>query len=373
MKVRIAFVLLTCLLLTGCWDQLVLDDLAFVFGMAIDIAPDREGFYLAITSLAFAEDAQRETVKTIVYTRSISQGIMNLQRQRERIVSMGKVRVIIFSTETAKSKVFLDVVNQLDQQRDMNPNAWVVISEEIDAREALYLRPPAEQKVAVYLDNLLTTGRNTGQIPKLTLSHFWAHRHTWGVNPIVPMVKKTENDSLMLSGLALIDGEGKMVGQLSDQEAITFLIITRDITRSRIFTEVDYAEQKNRWISMFVKGVDRKTHTKIENDKAVIDLNFRLKFDVINLDMDLEDVLDEKIFSGLETSLARDLQGNIQKVINTAQELKSDPFGLGQHVRAQNLQWSRNKDWGEEFSQSRINVQVEVEIHRIGTLLNPRF
>lgn len=373
MRVRIAIVLLICLFLTGCWDQLLVENLAFVFGMAIDKAPGEEGFYLGVTSPAFAEGAKGRTVKTVVYTRSVSQGIMNMQMQRERILGLGKLSVIIFSTEAAKSKLLIDVVNQLDQQRDMNPNAWVVISEEIDAREALYLEPPEEQRVAIYLLDLLDMGRNTGQIPELTLSHFWNHHHTWGINPIVPTVKKTENDSLMLTGLALIDSEGKMVGQLNDGETVNYMLVTGEINRGRIFTEVDYLEQKNRLITMFIKDVNRKVATRIDNDRVVIDLNIRLGIDVINLDMTLEDVLDENVFSGLEASLARDFQGNIKKVIKTAQEHKTDPFGFGRYVRSQNRSWSQNKDWGEEFSHSQINVQVEVKIHRIGTLINPSF
>lgn len=373
MRARVALVLLSCLLLTGCWDQLIIDDLALVFGMAIDVAPNQEGFYLGVSTPAFSEGAKGKTAKNIVYTRSISQGLMNMQLQRERNLMLGKASVIIFSTEAAKSEILLNVIRQLDQQRDTNPNAWLVISTGMDAREALYLEPPEEQRVAIYTEDMLNVGYNTGQIPQLTISHFWARYHTWGICPVIPTIKKTENDSLMLTGLALVNGQGKMVGELSDGETVMYMLITGDMTRGRMFTEVDYVEQKNRWISIFIKGNNRKVTTKVENNRVTIDLNLRLAVDVINLDMSFEDTLDENIFAGLQTALSKDVQRNIEKVIKIAQSHKTDPFGLGQNVRAQNLQWSRNRDWCEEFSKSQVNVHVEVEIRRIGTLINPKY
>jgi len=361
------------LCLAGCWDMQILEDQAFIFAMAIDEAPESEHFYMGVTTPAFTEGAKELTTKGVVLTRSISQGLMNMQIQRERVLALGKISTVVFSTEVAGSDIMYRVLRQFDQQRDMNPNAWLVITEEISARDVLDLKPDEEERVAIYLDDMLNTGHQTGQIPKLTISHFWARHHAWGVCPIIPTIKKTESDSLMISGLAIIDHRGKVVGSFSDGETVMYMILTGEIIRGRFFTEVDYVNQKNRLVTSFIKKNGRKISTRIENNKPVIDIKMDIEVDVLNIDMTFDDHLTEEVFSGIQSALAKDLQGNLLKVIKIAQKSGADPFGFGQYVRTQNPKWSRNKDWGEEFAESTFNVQVKVTVKRIGTLINPSY
>lgn len=359
---------------SGCWDQLVIDKLAFIFGMAVDEYPDDpDMFFMGVTTPAFSEGAKKSSARTVVLTRSITQGLINMQIQRERNLALGKINVIIFSSEAAKNGIMYKVIRQMDQQRDINPNSWLVVTQGISARDALYSEPSEEERVAIYLNDMLNIGLNTGQIPEATISQFWARHHAWGISPAVPTIKKTESDGLMISGLALFDGKGNSAGYLNDGETVMYMILTGEMIRARFYTQIDYLEQKDRWLTSFIKKSDTKIHTRIENDKPIIDIRLDIDLDIVNVDMEFEDLLSEEIFDGLGSALAQDLQGNILKVIGKAQNYGVDPFGFGQHVRVQNSNWAKGRNWCDEFSDSTIQVQVKVTVKRIGTLLNPSY
>lgn len=375
---RKSFIVTLCILLVfsmaGCWDQLLLEKIAFIFGMAIDEDPlNPDMFYMGVKTPAFAEGAKENSVRTVVLTRSISQGLINMQLQRERNLALGKVNVIIFSTAVAENGIMYKVIRQMDQQRDINPNSWLAITQGISARETLYLKPPEEERVAIYLDDLLDIGLNTGQIPEATISQFWSKHHAWGVTPAIPTIKKTENDSLMISGLALINEAGNSAGLFNDGETVMYMIITGEMVRGRFNTKVDYHEQKDRWATSYVKKSKSKVNTWIDNNTPVIDIRLELDLEIINIDMEFEDVLTKEIFDTLQTAMAEDLQGNILQVIEKAQRSGVDPFGLGQYVRIQHPSWAEGKTWCVEFPESKVSVQVKVKVKRIGTLMNPSY
>lgn len=375
---KIALVLLLCVnlvLLAGCWDQRLLEDLALVFGIAIDADAEKpDTFFMAVTTPAFAEGAEKLTAKTVVEARTLDQGLMNLQLQRERKLEIGKASVIIFDQVAAENGTMMGIIGQLDQQRDANPNAWIVVTQGISAREALYLEPAEQERVAVFLDDLLFIGRTQGQIPQLTLSQFWCRHHSWGISPVAPTVTKTERGGLMLTGLALFDETGKWAGHLSESETVMYMLVADEMMpRGRFYTEVTFQQQHNRLVTVFIKKLDRSVNTRIVDDTPHIDVKLYIELDILNIEMSFDNHLEKEIFTGLETALARDIQGNIMKVISKAQAAGTDPFGFGQFVRAQNLAWVSDQEWNDRFPDSIINVQVRVTLKRIGTLINPTY
>jgi hypothetical protein len=113
--------------------------------------------------------------------------------------------------------------------------------------------------------------------------------------------------------------------------------------------------------------------SSILRGKSVIDIKADITLDGLNVDLVIDTQLKEEFFSGLEQSLASDLQGNIRRVLKKSQEWEADIVGLGQHVRVQHSKWFREKDWASEYRESEINVEVKVTVKRFGSLINPKY
>lgn len=377
-KVMVIILIAAFLLMGGCWDVEVIDELAIVFGLGIDQdESDPEKIMVTINNPAFNTEAEEQVVRTTVSAYSVSQALLNAQLQRNKSLVLGKLSVIVFSEEAAENGAMHKVLIQLDQIREIDPSALICIVRDDSAQHALNVVPPVQPRAAVYLTELLDRNFNEGRAPRVFLFRYWFDYSTRGITPVIPVIEltggKEEEEGFILAGLAAIDEQGRMAGQLTDTEIIIYIMLRDEIFRGRFYSHINFAEQKQRLVQGKIKKVDRKVITRIVNDKPVIDIKIMVEADLLDVDLVLESQLEEEVFRGLERALARDFQGNMMRLLRKTQEWETDIVGLGQFVRVHNHKWFRERNWAEEYKNSDINIEVEFRIIRIGTLLNPRY
>lgn len=376
---RIVLVVVLCfslLFLSGCWDQLIIDELALAFAMGIDhVEGDPEMITFTMTNPAFYPEADAVTKKIVVQGYSLANAFFNMQRQRDRFLVLGQVNSMVFSEEAARSGLMNSIMREVDQSRDMNPNVNLTIVRGARALDVVYLEPPEENRVAVHLTNILERNFNAGMIPRSTASRYWFRHATKGIDPCVPVIEisghEDEKTGIVIVGLAAFDAQGKMQGVLSDKEMIHYLILTNQSRRGRLATKL-VIEGEHRDISFFIKAIDVRIRTSIVDGKARIAISLNVDVDVINVEWDT-DVLEQEVEEFIETALSRDIQGNALQIISKTQRWGTDIMGFGQYVRVQNPHWFRDKDWTQEYKKSLITLEVDVDVKRIGTLLNPRY
>lgn len=376
--IRKALFLTMCalvILCPGCWDVRVVEDLALAFSLGIDIVPENDELIsITMTNPTFSPDAEATTAKVTVQGYNLANVFVNAQRQRDRVLVLGQVSTMVFSEEIARNGKMNELLKDVDQQRDMNPNTMVVVVRGAPARDVLQLEPPEETRVAVYLARLLERNFEFGLVPEITAADFWFRSDIGGIDPIVPVIEITghedEKKGILIVGLAAFDSRGKMVGIIPDSEIIHFLFLTRQPRRSRFSTKVDVGSQMQRPVTIYVKNVRKNVQSQIVDDRAEIKVKMEVDLDIIDIEASL-DSLDEEIHRELEQKLARDIQGNALAMLRRTQNWQSDPIGLGRCVRVANPQWFRNKNWGEEYEKALIDMEVKVSIKRIGTLVNP--
>ena len=111
----------------------------------------------------------------------------------------------------------------------------------------------------------------------------------------------------------------------------------------------------------------------VENGRPRIAIEMALDVDIIDIRWDVNVIERQDVDAIIGKALARDIQGNSLELIKQTQEWGTDILGLGQHMRVQNPEWFRNKDWSKEYSQGDITLQVKVRVMRTGTLSNPDY
>jgi len=380
MKKTIALLLL-CLSLFymgGCWDWRIIDQQAIIFGIGIDpVEMDEDMFRFTFVNPTFTPEAEDiRTIKTVT-GYSLEQALMNLQHQKDQRPAVGKVNVIIFSEETAGNGHMHKFMRQWDQIREHNTNTLLCIIRGASAREVIILNIAQQPRVAVFLTDLLEQNIMNGRAPRVTASNYWFQYHTRGISPVIPIIELTGEEEkktgIILAGLAVVDERGRMRGSLSETEMIMYMLLTNNLQRGRIYSQVDFAEQENRLITAFVQKSSSKVYTKIVNDKPVVNIKMKISIDGLDADLYLDTHLKDEVFSGLEQALARDIQGNMQRVLKKTQGWESDIMGLGQHVRVQNPQWFQGQDWPQKYRESEIHVEVSVKIKRMMNIINPNY
>ncbi len=369
---------MTMLSCSGCWDWRIIDELAVILGIGVDMVEEEpEQFLITFVNPIFEEEAEVVRNLTSVRGYSLAQALINLQHQRQQQPVLGKVDVIVFSEEAAQNGAMHQILRQFDQIRDKNPTTWICIVRGATAQDVINLSPPEQPRTAVLLGNMLRHNFSEGRIPEVSALTYWTIFNTRGITPVIPVIELTgmdeEQTGILLAGLAIIDEGGRLKGYLSDTETLMYMLITDNILRGRFSTRVDFGEQENRILTGFVQSNSTSVKSRIVQDKAVINIKTDIILTGINVDLLLDSHLNEDVFRELEQALARDFQGNMLQVLRISQACEADFVGLGQHVRVQHPEWFRGKDWGREFGQSTINVEVSVTIKRFGSLVNPNY
>jgi spore germination protein KC len=378
--VKIILILSLILLLVvagGCWDWRIIDDLSIVFGMGIDPVEDEpEMLEITFVHPIFNPQSGETRVARTVRGYSLQQALFNLQYQTDQQPVLGKLVVIVFSEEAARSDGMRRILMEFDQIRDNNPMAWVCMVRGVDAQKVLTMDLPEQPRAAVFLSDLFNQNSSEGRIPQITVASCWIRIHTPGVTPVIPVVELAgpegeEPNGILLAGLAVIDEAGRMKGTLSDTETLLYMMLTGDMQRGRFDTQIDFLGQEKRVITAFIQKSSSRVQTKIQDDKAAIEIKTEIILNGLNADLMTKNVLQKDLFRELEIALARDIQGNMLRLLEKTRQWESDIFGFGQFVRAQNPRWFEGKNWGREYSESDIRIEVKVQIKRMGTLINP--
>ena len=373
--IRFLFTIFLCglLFLQGCWDILLIEDLAMVIAIGFDVDPENPDLMVVtMTSPTLSEEKKEPMATVTVKAESIDQALHNVQRQSEDILVLGQTNVLVFCEEFARSGRLSEVMSQLSQLRDINANAKVVVVKGATAQNVLQLSSPVEPRAAVYLVDLLERNHFTGMINQATVSEYWRKHYTLGIDPVVALIDITghedEKERFRVAGAGLFNSAGNMTGTLTDEEVISYNIITGDAPRRRFITKVKISGHK-RNVSGLIERSKVKIKTKIK-DKPSIDVRMELIVDGLDADWDAN-VLDPKVTDKLAKLLAKDFQGNIQELFEKSQKVQADFAGLGRHVRVQHSEWFNGKDWAEEYKDADISVSVKVTVRRIGTMVKP--
>lgn len=379
MKKMIALFLLISLLFTGgCWDWRIIDKQAIMFGLGVDaVETDPDMFKITFVNPTFTQEAEDISVINTVIGFSLEQALMNLHHQKDQRPAVGKVSILLFSEDIARDGGMHIIMRQWDQLRENNPNTLLCIIRGASARKVFILKISQQPRVAVFLTDLLEQNIMNGRAPRITASNYWFQYHTRGISPVVPIIELTgieeEETGLLLAGLAVVDETGVMRGSLSDTETLMYMLLTNNLQRGRIYTKIDFAEQKDRLLNAFIQKSTSKVNTKIVNDKPVINIKIQIFINGLDVDLYLDTHLKDEVYSGLEQALARDIQGNMLRVLKKTQGWESDIMGLGQHVRVQNPQWFQGQDWPQKYGESEIHVEVSVKIKRMMNIINPNY
>jgi spore germination protein KC len=315
-KFIIIILLLGMLMTGGCWDWRIVDELAIIFGIGVDMSEEEDLFQLTFVYPIFIQEAEEDRVTTTIMGYSLQQALINLQHQSDQRPVLGRVNVFIFSEEAAQSGHMHQILRQYDQIRDNNPNAYICVVRGSTAQEVLNLKLPQQPRVAVFLGNMFMDNNAEGRLPAIFATTYWTQYHTAGISPVMPVIELIgpgdEKNGIRLEGLAVIDSEGVLKGYLSDTETIMYMLLTGNIQRGQLYTQVDVQGEEKKNVTAFIQNSSVKVESEIIDNRIVFRLQAEIDLDGVSIDLEEGSVLQAGVVRDLEKALARDIQGNMR-------------------------------------------------------------
>ncbi|WP_157721970.1 Ger(x)C family spore germination protein [Tumebacillus avium] len=376
--------LLLCLLATlssGCWDRKELEQRTSVVAMAIDLA-ERQGGERPMIKLSVqipipikitgsgggGGEGGKSAVKVMSATGfSMADAMRNLQSRLNQELFYGHTRVIAVSERVARTDMS-GIIDSLRRSPQMRRLLWVLITPE-QAVDLLHADPKLEQIPIVYVMDLIQNGAERGRIPDITLGRWFIDRSSSGIEPTANFVKSNKQD-IKWHGIALFHDD-KMVGRIEEEQSWALLhmrdkAIGGDITIPCPAAKQTGSNSERKYITAHPKKVHSKSTVAPHQGTFRMDVKITAELDIVESMCDL-DYRKKQVVQQIESAISTELEKRAQKLVELCQkEYKVDVFGMGNKVRAKYPHEFERLKWYDEFPQTQINVNYDVEIRRVG-------
>lgn len=363
----LALVLLCSLLLTGCWDQRVFEQVGFILSFGIEESKNEQ--LLLTAAYPLIGGAEKGAVD-IMSTESniIRGGRTSFRRMAPKQMEGGKVQTILISDELAKKGIH-DLLEIFQRDVTLPAVAFVSIVEgspnELLKKAVDLTKKP---RVSFYIYQLLDNNVELSNIPNTKVFDFDINFFAPGLDPIVPMLK-FENDNIKITGCALFSGD-KMTGKLESKQTNILIGLMDQLTHTDfIFTSSDFSDKDGDKLGVAVTLFKPKRKIKIDfNEEGIpivkISMHYRCNID----EFEWDDTMESKVQEELEKKFSEYLTNMHNDVIKNLQEANCDPIGIGDMIRAKYNDYWLSIDWNEIYQKADIKADVKVEIGNVGII-----
>jgi spore germination protein len=382
-------IILSCMMLSGCWDKVEIDRNNFISTIAVDPGEDidkQEEMKSINPEEPFAERqikkinvtygfpdmsmiesgkggrAEEKYINTQAY--SMEDAASEAMAKSSRSVYMGHTKLLILSSNLLEHKdTFKEVVDYLDRNPNLNRTMQVVISDG-KAEDYVRFKPMAEKSTQYYISGLMDNSKRNSRIMNIDLNEVLILLSENG-NALVPRISiDKERKELILTGAAIIK-DYKLKGYFTPLELMDVQLLSDKFS---IGKKVIYMDGHP--VDYVIDGYQRKIRVEEEGDKLSINIDLSLEGQLAEYYTGKK-VLEKGELQKLQNSFNKSISEECEKIIKIAkEEFEIDPFGLREHIeKFKPSLWNKiEKDWNEKYKSASVNVIVNSKIRRIGAV-----
>ncbi|MFB9758948.1 Ger(x)C family spore germination protein [Ectobacillus funiculus] len=372
--------------LTGCWDQRELNKIALVMALGLDKAKGKEEYRVSYQVVNPTEISGKtgtgRTTPVTVYSNSgstIFEALRNAAEVTPRQLMISHISIIVIGEELAKEGVhgILDFFERDDEGR-LTSN--LLIAKNTEAKEVLKTLTPIERVPAIAIEGKLETMvKKLSKGYSVELDEVIRGALRKGGGPVISGVELIGNAKsgakasgikittpaavIRISGLAMFK-QGKLVGWLNGETARGTTVINNKLRGSAVTIG---CKQKKRGLSIEVRRSKTKIRTSVRNHIPTIHLFIKQEGSIGQIFCAI-DLKKSKEIRKLEKKWAQEMKKEVQEAIAQAQKKQTDVFGFGEALERTNKhEWIKmEKNWGNLFAKSKVEVHVETRIRRPG-------
>jgi spore germination protein KC len=393
-RAKLLICLVLSLLLSGCWDQKELTEMAIVSAIGVDMDENGSlaGTFQIVSPSGVAGTLQGGAgggTSVVTYTAT-GNNMVELSRrvsnQVSRSIFYSHANLLVIGEQLARNKDIAKILEALDRDIEFRKTAKVVIAHDSTAADLLKVTTPLDKVPANKVAKTLEFSEERwGETFPVEISEVIEALTTEGKEPVIPgfhvqgKVEEGKKDAnihmvdpdtvLKAAGIAVFKG-GKLVDWQYDKEARGIIWLLEKIKKTNI--AVDWEDEKDA-ISYQVLRANTKVAAKIKNGKPVILINISVQGDVgeVTVPISLKDL---GVRIKIEKKAAKEIRDLIQHTVKSIQAEKTDVFGFGEKIyRSHPEKWKElEHGWNDiHFPALQVKVDVDASIVRSGLRNNP--
>ncbi|MES5938263.1 MULTISPECIES: Ger(x)C family spore germination protein [unclassified Bacillus cereus group] len=387
-KCIIVMLVITTVLLTGCWDSKEIKSLAIVMALGIDKDAENKGYRVSLQIANVGEAAgsieggSGYSTPITVYTttgRTLLEAIRKTSKKVPRELYFSHLQLVIIGESLAK-KGISNLFDFFERTPETRLTSMVLIAERDEAKQILETLTPIEKLPS----NSLSTKM------KLT-EKLWSENTRVEIDDIVNGLGK-QGKQLVISGVRLdgdsLEGDeksnvekskpsvsvnigrlalfkdGKLMRWLPNRQARGIILIQNKMKGSTINLN---CQKKKNAIGIEILRSKTNVTASLHHGKPMFHVNIHEEGIISEVQCAL-DLNQTVIIKELERQWRNKTETDILAAVKLAQNEKSDVLGFGEVLNLSHPKvWNKWKhDWNHTFSESKVDVTVNVVIHHSG-------
>jgi len=385
---KILLILSFTMLLTSCWSNRELNELAIASALGIDKAGDQYRVSLQIVNpsevASKSGGAGYQTPVTVytVYANTILEAVRKAATVAPRKIYLAQLRTIVIGEELARSGISLSLDYLMREREVREEGLYILIAKGGKAEDTL--------KVLTHLDKIPATKMaNALQ----TLERYWAPTNTVQLSEVlydlisgakyssIPGIvvkgvkdggKTTKNVQTLASPTYLqfeetaVFKKDKLIGWLDEEESKGYNYITDRVIK----TVGHFRCPDGGKVAMDVIRTKTNLKARMVEGKPKIELKLWMEGNIADLQCRLNPGNPTAV-AELQKIGEKNLERLIRKALQKVQhELKSDALGFGEAVhRSYSSEWKTLKDrWDDIFPDVPVHLDINLRIRNTGTM-----
>jgi spore germination protein KC len=362
---KCCLLLLSALMLAGCWDAIEPERMYYAHGIGVDYVDGQFEVYVQIidfTNIAKSEQPQPDAPQSEVgYARgkTINEAIFNLYHMLDMRLYWGHLTFVVFSKSILEEGKANTVVNALIRYRETRYQIWMYATEE-KITDVLLATPILNK--AISLSSLAAPTNPFDQesdVPPVNLRQYILHLNEPTYTVDIPYIKLKENwesekgkkKRIDYKGIAVLS-QTELKGLFTSEEVIGTQFMTNETKR----TQVTYS-LKDKPLSVGIEDVKVDVKSKPVEDSFHFDVT--VKFNAI-----LSEFRTEVTEKEIEESIKKEVEEKIRETYHKALEKDIDIYRLSNYAYKQHVKkWKIAEKNGQvpldEDSISSIKVYIE--------------
>lgn len=381
--------------LSGCWDEVEIEDRALVLGLSIDeVPPETEIHEDQVTHLGnkglpskmLSVTAQIAVPGRVplgpgtggegggktnpvwvitVLGHTLDDAMNNLQQQVADPRYLVHLRVIIIGESIARGN--LDELNDyLRRNPEIRRRTWLLVSEG-KASQFMDVNPPLQRVPTLYILSMMEKAVKSGKFPPDYVGSFWSAHSKWGQSAYLPYIALRNKENILIKGLAYFSN-GKMVNVTQPVQIGIFMAIQgMDPGGYSPFFPVPGLG----YVMINTNERYSKTSSYIKDGKPYLSYYIHLEADLDEHFESSKPINSSRKLSEIQEAFETQVKEGMLQFIHQTQKDQSDIFGMGEIIRAHHpAYWKQhihsNNDWEQLYSSANVDIKVDLRIRRVG-------
>nr|WP_312576592.1 Ger(x)C family spore germination protein [Sedimentibacter sp.] len=362
-KTFLIFILLiSAFSLTGCWDNVEINNREYIFAVGIDKGED--GNLIFTAEIPKINEGSKE--ERLIYTAE-SKNFANFYNdsflRSDKVISDRLMQVIVIGESTASDPNCIKrIFDEIERSPQINRRVKIAVAKG-DAKDIITTEIPSNPIVGRYLSELLVKLKKENYQDIYTFDEALLNFKDFN-SEIIPMVEKIDH-GLRVERAAVMKNY-QYIGNLSydENEIILLLLDPSNSNMKNINIKVEDAE-----ISLGAVSIRTIERIDLNGDKLAADYYVDLFCYIDSFELGNKSLADQKFLDEIKSTAINQISEQTVQTINRLQKVyKSDLLKIKDKLyKYHKTSYDKIKDNYEQvFSDANINVHYSMEIKSTG-------